>query len=92
MAALTKEQIEQKRKLLAEKLNEMKAIHDELVEASALSLSEEDLEKVAGGRTQDKPQHQMTPEEFAQLHKRISDMLKRDYEEHIRKYGYKYMK
>ena len=49
MAKLTQEQIEQKKQLLAEKMNEMKAIHDELVEAGALSLSDEDLEKVAGG-------------------------------------------
>ena len=55
MTTLTNEQIEQKKQLLAEKMNEMKAIHDELVEAGALSLSDEDLEKVAGGDWRGKP-------------------------------------
>ena len=75
MAALTKEQIEQKKQLLAEKLNEMKAIHDELVEAGALSLSDEDLEKVAGGGWQGKSFDQMAPEEIAQLKKHIQKIL-----------------
>ena len=49
MATLTSEQIEQKKQLLAEKLKEMKAICDELVEAGAIELSNADLEKVDGG-------------------------------------------
>ena len=49
MATLTNEQIEQKKQLLAEKINQMKAIHDELVEAGALALSEDELNGVAGG-------------------------------------------
>ena len=49
MAILTNEQIEQKKQLLAEKMNEMNALTKELVEAGAIELSDEDLEKAAGG-------------------------------------------
>ena len=52
MATLTNEQIEQKKQLLAEKMKEMKAIYDELVEAGAIELSEDDLDKAAGGAGQ----------------------------------------
>lgn len=38
MATMTQEQIEQKKQLLAEKVKEMKAIYDELVEAGAITL------------------------------------------------------
>ena len=49
MATMTNKQIEQKKQLLADKLKEMKAIYDELVEAGAVELSEEELDKAAGG-------------------------------------------
>ena len=49
MANLTTEQIEQKKQLLAEKVKEMKAIYDELVEAGAIELSDDELAGVAGG-------------------------------------------
>ena len=49
MATMTNEQIEQKKQLLAEKMKEMKAIYDELVEAGALPLDEDDLDQAAGG-------------------------------------------
>jgi len=49
MANLTKEQIEQKKQLLEGKMKEMKAIYDELVEAGALPLDEDDLDKATGG-------------------------------------------
>ena len=49
MATMTNEQIEQKKQLLEEKMKEMKAIYDELVEAGAIELSEDDLDKAAGG-------------------------------------------
>ena len=49
MATLTNEQIEQKKQLLEEKMKEMKAIYDELVEAGAIELSEDDLDQAAGG-------------------------------------------
>ena len=49
MATLTSEQIEQKKQLLAEKTKEIKAIYDELVEAGAIELSDDDLDKAAGG-------------------------------------------
>lgn len=43
------QQIEQKKQLLAEKMKEMKAIYDELAEAGAIEISDDDLENVAGG-------------------------------------------
>ena len=46
---MTQAQIEQKKQLLADKMKEMKAIYDELAEAGAIEISEEDLENVAGG-------------------------------------------
>ena len=49
MATLTAEQIEQKKQLLEEKMKQMKAIYDELVDAGAIELSEGDLDKAAGG-------------------------------------------
>ena len=49
MATLTNEQIEQKKQLLEEKVKEMKAICNELVEAGAIELSEDELDSVAGG-------------------------------------------
>ena len=49
MAKLTNEQIEQKKQLLAEKKKEMKALYDELAEAGAIEISDDDLENVAGG-------------------------------------------
>ena len=49
MAVLTNEQIEQKKQLLAEKTKEMKALYEELVEAGAIELSDDDLDKAAGG-------------------------------------------
>ena len=49
MATMTTEQIEQKKQLLEEKTKQMKALAKELVEAGAIELSEEDLEKAAGG-------------------------------------------
>ena len=49
MANLTNEQIEQKKQLLADKTKEMKALYDELVEAGAIELSDDDLDQAAGG-------------------------------------------
>ena len=49
MATLTNEQIEQKKQLLEEKMKEMKAIYNELVEVGAIELSEDDLDQAAGG-------------------------------------------
>ena len=49
MANLTAEQIEQKKQLLEEKTKEMKAIYDELVEAGAIELPDEDLDTINGG-------------------------------------------
>jgi uncharacterized phage-like protein YoqJ len=49
MATLPPEQIQEKKQLLVEKTKEMKAIYDELVEAGAIELSEEELEKSTGG-------------------------------------------
>ena len=49
MATMTNEQIEQKKQLLVVKMKEMKAIFDELVEAGAIELSDEELDAIAGG-------------------------------------------
>jgi N-acyl-D-aspartate/D-glutamate deacylase len=56
MANFTAEQIEQKKQLLEEKMKEMKAIYDELLEAGAIELSDDDLDKATGGcDTQSQP-------------------------------------
>ena len=49
MATMTTEQIEQKKQQLKQLAEEVKQLHDELVEAGAIELSENDLDKVAGG-------------------------------------------
>ena len=49
MATLTNEQIEQKKQLLAEKEQQMKALAQELKEAGAVELSDDDLDNVSGG-------------------------------------------
>lgn len=49
MATLTKEQVEQKKQQLKQLAEQMDALTKELVEAGAIELSEEDLEKVEGG-------------------------------------------
>ena len=49
MATLTKEQVEQKMQQLKQLAEQMNALTKELVEAGAIELSEEDLEKVEGG-------------------------------------------
>jgi len=48
-AERTNEQIEQKKQLLAEKMKEMKAFYDKLVEAGAIELSDEELDTINGG-------------------------------------------
>jgi hypothetical protein len=53
MATMTQAQIEQKKQQLAEKKKEMKAIYDELAEAGAIEISDDDLENVAGGASFD---------------------------------------
>lgn len=50
METMTNEQIEQKKQLLVEKVKEMKSIYDELVEAGAWPLDENDLDEAAGGK------------------------------------------
>ena len=49
MAALTAEQIEQKKQQLKQLAEEVKQLQDELVEAGAIELSEDDLDQAAGG-------------------------------------------
>ena len=51
MATLTDEQIEQKKQLLAEKMKEAKVLQDELVEAGAIPMDDDELDGVAGERT-----------------------------------------
>lgn len=50
MATLTNEQIEQKKQQFSEILKEVKALQDELVEAGAIALDDDQLDGVAGGR------------------------------------------
>ena len=50
MATLTNAQIEQKKQLLAEKMKEAKAIYDELMEAGAIPMDDDQLDGVTGGR------------------------------------------
>ena len=47
--ALTKEQIEAKKQQLKQLAEEVKQLQDELVEAGAIELSEDALDKAAGG-------------------------------------------
>ena len=49
MATLTNEQIEQKKQQLKQLAEEAKQLKDELVEAGAWPMDEDDLDKVAGG-------------------------------------------
>ena len=49
MATLTNEQIEQKKQQLKQLAGEAKQLKDELVEAGALPLDEDDLDQAAGG-------------------------------------------
>ena len=49
MATLTTEQIEQKKQQLQQLTEQAKAIVEELTEAGALPLDEDDLDKAAGG-------------------------------------------
>ena len=49
MATLTNEQIEQKKQQLKKLAEEAKQLKDELVEAGALPLSDDELDNVAGG-------------------------------------------
>ena len=53
MATLTNEQIEQKQQQLKQLAEEMKALKDELVEAGAWPMDEDELDKVAGGLISD---------------------------------------
>ena len=53
MATLTNEQIEQKKQQLKQLAEEMKALKDELVEAGAWPMDEDELDKVAGGLISD---------------------------------------
>ena len=50
MAVLTNEQIEQKKQKLSEILKEAKVLQDELVEAGAIPMDDDELDGVAGGR------------------------------------------
>ena len=51
MATLTNEQIEQKKQQLKQLAAEAKQLKDELVEAGALPMDDDDLDKAAGGGT-----------------------------------------
>ena len=55
MATLTQEEIERKKRLLKEKMDEMHAIHVELMEAGAYPLDDDELDGVAGGIREGSP-------------------------------------
>ena len=50
IAALTNEQIEQKKQQLAEIMKEAKALQNELMEAGAIPMDDDQLDGVTGGR------------------------------------------
>ena len=49
METMTKEQIEQKKQLLKEKLLQMKALYDEIKNSGLMELSEDELNQAVGG-------------------------------------------
>ena len=88
MAALTNEQIEQKLQQLKQLTEEVSALTKELVEAGAIEISEEDLEKVAGGRNKENPQAQISQRYLDQL-ATAQRLIKEADEERQRKWGSK---
>ena len=64
MANLTAEQVEQKQQQLKQLAEEMKALKDELVEAGAWPMDEDELDQVAGGSSY--------------IHVNFDEQLKRD--------------
>ena len=75
MATLTSEQIEQKKQLLAEKVKEMKALINELVEAGDMEISDKDLEKATGGHQKHDYPYPGSDEEFQESIRKIKEML-----------------
>ena len=73
METLTKEQIEQKKQQIAEKWEEIKALLEDLKNAGASELPDEDLQEVTGGNLQ-----------FPNL-KRVQELFLKP-EEGVRKY------
>ena len=59
MAALTNEQIKQKKQQLAGIMKEAKALQEELMEAGAIPIDDDELDGVAGGRSGEEipPEH-----------------------------------
>ena len=73
MATLTKEQVEQKMQQLKQLTEEMSALTKELVEAGAIELSEEDLDKATGGLQVVGTGTCPEAEEFAKEHPELFD-------------------
>ena len=61
MATLTNEQIEQKKQQLKQLAAEVKQLKDELVEAGAWPLDDDDLDQAAGGISWGAPTHTPLP-------------------------------
>ena len=78
MAMLRKEQVEQKLQQLKQLTEEVNALTKELVEAGAIELSDEDLEKAAGGKC---PEFIAAPrsEELLKMDDRMHDLYKRHF-------------
>ncbi len=63
---MTTEQIEQKKQQLKQLAEEVKQLKDDLVEAGAIELSEDELNHIAGGSTVDENWRKMVLE-FAEM-------------------------
>jgi bacteriocin-like protein len=63
---MTTEQIEQKKQQLKQLAEEVKQLKDDLVEAGAIELSEDELNHIAGGSTADENWRKMVLE-FAEM-------------------------
>ena len=80
MAALTKEEIEQKMQQLKQLAEEVNALTKELAEAGVIKLSEEDLEKAAGGKKPSEPKRVRTPEEISRFIEQQHRFYRRDFQ------------
>ena len=78
MATLTEEQIQEKKKLLVQKTMEMKALYEELKEAGAIELSDDELDDVTGGGLWDDFKYGIThiPEYMSELGDQFSNFGK----------------
>ena len=79
MAALTKEQVEQKLQQLQQLAEKMSALTKELVEAGVIKLSDKDLEKATGGKPRE-PKKERTKEEIDKFYEYNHEVYRRYFE------------